>query len=147
MKRKAYRSVLIIFILALCFLLILMAHRDSKATISSYIEQNHEELKEFADGIAEVNNADMQTTYQDWTVFYWRDANMVEFVTETRGLIPSSSYKGFYYSPDNMPLGYQGVKTNFIKVNNGWRSETVDGDNSEYTEKIMAHWYWFEMNF
>ena len=57
------------------------------------------------------------------------------------------TYKGFYYSPENQPLGFQGTDMDFIEDGQGWRWKEEDGDNWDYTEKIMDKWYFFEMHF
>ena len=63
---------------------------------------------------------------------------MVEFCTGSFGLIPSTTYKGFYYSEDDEPHGFQDVPVEFVKSGNGWSWAESEGDNTQYTERIAA---------
>lgn len=56
-------------------------------------------------------------------------------------------YKGFYYSEDDEPHGFQDVPVEFVKSGNGWSWAESEGDNTQYTERIAAHWYWYEAKF
>lgn len=35
----------------------------------------------------------------------------------------------------------------FVKSENGWSWAESEGDNIQYTERIAAHWYWYEVKF
>ena len=84
--------------------------------------------------------------WNGWKVYYYAD-DMVEFCTGSFGLIPSTTYKGFYYSEDDEPHGFQDVPVEFVKSGNGWSWAESEGDNTQYTERIAAHWYWYEAKF
>lgn len=137
MKRKRF----FIICATVCFFLFF----NSKSSVTRYVNHNQEKLGEFVEKIIETSSSNTYTTYHGWEVSYWKDANMVEFITFAFGIAPSSIYKGFYYSPNDTPLGFQGVNVNFEKNGAGWVYD--DGNNIEHTEKIMDHWYWFKMKF
>lgn len=139
MKRKRF---FIIFAAAVC---VFVVFRDSKSNVAYYVKNNQNKLESFVENVIETNDLSTKTTYNGWDVFYRKEANMVEFITFAFGIAPSSTYKGFYYSPNDTPLGFQGVNLTFTKNDTGWVYN--DGNNIEYTEKVMDHWYWFEMNF
>jgi type I restriction enzyme M protein len=44
------------------------------------------------------------------------------------GLIPSTTYKGFYYSEDDEPHGFQDVPVEFVKSGNGWSWAESEGE-------------------
>ena len=92
------------------------------------------------------NNGD-ESTYGNFDVTYWATANMVEFVSQKSGLGSSNTYEGFYYSPYDQLIGFQGNQVEFIEHQSGWIWNEVEGDNWEYIEKITEHWYWFEIHF
>ena len=42
---------------------------------------------------------------------------------------------------------FQDVPVEFVKSGNGWSWAESEGDNTQYTERIAAHWYWYEAKF
>ncbi len=72
----------------------------------------------------------------------------VEFYCGGSGLVPSSSYYGFYYSPDGVPLAVDVTLTeNLAQEGGGFGWEEPDGDNWYYTERIMDNWYYYESHY
>ena len=72
----------------------------------------------------------------------------VEFYCGGSGLVPSSSYYGFYYSPDDIPLAVDVTLTdNLGPRGNGFGWEEPGGDNRYYTERIMENWYYYESHY
>lgn len=72
----------------------------------------------------------------------------VEFYCGGSGLVPSSSYYGFYYSPDDLPLAVDVTRTeNLRPEGNGFGWEEPGGDNWYYTERIMENWYYYESHY
>ncbi len=66
---------------------------------------------------------------------YYPQTGVVEFQTSAFGLMPSSAYSGFYYSPEDAPMGSQSVQVEFVESGDGWLWEKPEGDNRQYTEK------------
>lgn len=140
MKKRNYVTGLIIIALCACLLWLFLG-RGTKPTALRYVKEHVSELESFAARM--IQNGDTEATYQDWDVSHWENTDMVEFIVEARGIVPASSYQGFYYSPHDKPLGFQGVEVTLYETDTGWAWEGT-GDNSGYTEKIMENWYWFE---
>lgn len=67
--------------------------------------------------------------WNGWKVYYYAD-DMVEFCTGSFGLIPSTTYKGFYYSEDDEPHGFQDVPVEFVKV---------EMDGRGQNQKVIIH--------
>lgn len=117
----------------------------SKKSIQSYVLRNQDELTNYARKVIEEHPMG-PLEWNGWKVYYYAD-DMVEFCTGSFGLIPSTTYKGFYYSEDDEPHGFQDVPVEFVKSGNGWSWAESEGDNTQYTERIAAHWYWYEAKF
>lgn len=141
------------FIICVIFLLIVLLfyrlsyqNPNDKASVFEYIQNNKSELESFAKDIIE-NHKIENTSYNEWTVSYYPSTDMVQFTVSSSRFASSHNYKGFYYSPTDIPLGYQGTDLEFIKTETGWEWKEPKGDNVQYTEKIVENWYWFEMDF
>lgn len=76
---------------------------------------------------------------------------VVEVYCGGRGFVPSTSYYGFYYSPDDLPLYCWdgiGYYTESLKPDGkGFSIKYSDDDNSYYTEKIRDNFYYYEAHF
>ena len=80
-------------------------------------------------------------------VDYWHgDHVMIEFFVTGRGIVPASSYYGFYYSVDGVPLAFQNAKMTLTPSGDGWEWKE-GGDNRGYTEHITGNWYYYEASF
>lgn len=80
-------------------------------------------------------------------ITYDRQSGWLEFRCGGAGFVPSASYYGFYYAPDAVPIGFQGVPVPLVPDGAGWRWDEADGDNWYYTEPVLDHWYVYEMHF
>jgi len=136
-----------VFILVLALVAVFLLCRNSKPLVINYIYKHHTELEQFAESIIVNNHYNMSSTYNGWEVYYWQENDMVEFVVRRRGIVSASTYEGFYYSPDDRPIGFQGRELEFTEGPDGWRWEEIGGDNWNYTEKVAEKWYWFKMSF
>lgn len=69
----------------------------------------------------------------------------VEFSCGGWGLVPSSSYYGFYYSPGG-PRAFQGVDVTLTPQSNGyaWQGE---GDNHGFAKSLGGDFYYYEAHF
>ena len=69
---------------------------------------------------------------------------MVEYILLTRG----SSYYGFYYSPDDIPLAFQNTSPLLVQEDgsNRW-TWSAEGDNHGETYRIDDGWYYFSAFF
>jgi len=63
------------------------------------------------------------------------------------GLVPSSTYYGFYYTSNDEPVGFQAAPVKLEVDGDGWKWIESNGDNRYYTEKIADHWYYYEAGF
>lgn len=154
-KNRPCRKFIITVIVFFCALLLISAPRTaktfSKITAFRYVQAHQTELCEIAAGII---SGETETPYQynDYTAHYYKAASVkepvVEFYVHSFGIAPSGFYAGFYYSPKDIPVRFQGAGTAMEPHKNGkaWVYDET-GDNHGYTEKICNNWYWFEFYF
>lgn len=100
----------------------------SKKSIQSYVLRNQDELTNYARKVIEEHPMG-PLEWNGWKVYYYAD-DMVEFCTGSFGLIPSTTYKGFYYSEDDEPHGFQDVPVEFVKV---------EMDGRGQNQKVIIH--------
>lgn len=77
----------------------------------------------------------------------YNDHSIVEFKLFAFGLVPSTSYYGCYYSPDDVPAPFQYVNLPLSQKNDGTWEWADEGDNHGTTVKIKDCWYYFEAHF
>lgn len=121
-------------------------NNSTKQSITKTVQENSVYLEEIAEKIIENKKVD-DISFKNCEINYWQTSDMVEFIVNKGGIGSSSEYSGFYYSPDDKPLGFQGTEVVFTEYENGWKWNESGGDNWEYTEKIADKWYYFEMHF
>lgn len=146
-KAATKRAKIIFAFLAILSLAIVLFQFNKAPSITHFVENNYEELTQYAENMIRTANAGESVTYKNFEVTYWENDDMVEFLAKKKGIGSSTNYVGFYYSPNDKPLGFQGIQVNFIPSESGWMWKESDGDNWEYTEKILECWYWFEFHF
>lgn len=124
----------------------LLFRPSEKDSVFRTVQKNQAELEALAEAVIETGDVQAYR-FQGCEIDYDASKRMVEFITGSGGFGASTCYRGFYYSPSDLPLGFQGTDVPFVPSGDGWLWQEANGDNWEYTEKIMDHWYWFEMHF
>lgn len=133
---------------AVIALAIVVFNPYSERNVKRYVKNNAEQLTQYAQEISK-NDFHVTDRYKAWKVKYYAasDVPVVNFDVFAFGLVPSSTYKGFYYSPKDIPAGFLGDEVEFVWCGDGWEWSQPDGDNTCYTEKIIDNWYWYEASF
>jgi len=112
--------------------------------IRNFIDQNRKELVTIAD--AYLNSDTTTKKYKGVKVeqVFSGNHDIVQFYYCGVGIVPASTYYGFYYSPDDVPAAYQNTNSILTAVSdNEW--EWSDGtDNGGRTIKILKDWYYYE---
>ena len=117
----------------------------SKKHIFAIVQENHAFLQKCIDEgtydrLLEIRG--IQSTHADIK------GSCVEFYCGGAGLVPSSSYYGFYYSPMDVPIAVDITETeNLTSKDDGWGWKEPNGDNIYYTERIMECWYYYESHY
>lgn len=125
----------------------------SKGYAVHYVRTHSAELTEYARQVI-ADRPIKELRYQNgWTVNYYADApavpaaEIVEFAIGSSGFGSAASYTGFYYSPEDVPLGFQGAVLDLTESARGWTWQEETGDNRQTIEKICENWYWYEARF
>ena len=98
---------------------------------------------ECADGLKEPENVPAM----DINLYLKGEHRMIEFMLGGRGLVPSSTYYGCYYSPDDVPLAFQDMDVKLTQDGHDYWVWTEQGDNHGATAKIRDKWYYYEASF
>lgn len=147
--KKGIKRALCICLLAVCVVLLggfAFSGRDPEQAAAKLVQTNRAELEALVESTIRTGTVQDAAPLKGYQIHYWEDQNMVEF-TKGSGFGSSTAYYGLYYSPSDIPLGYQGTSVAFSQEGDGWVWHEENGDNWEYTKKIADHWYWFEMHF
>lgn len=112
----------------------------NQTLITGYVKSHAVELEQIAQDAGYVRQSEGFITIKKNT----NRPDMVEFWCWSWGLVPSSTYKGFYYSENDEPIPFQGVAQKLVMDGDGWVWQEPGSDNHGYTEKIMDDWYYFE---
>jgi len=110
-----------------------------------YVSVFHAQLECYAQQLL-TENVSMTQRYGLWKVTVYPEAGMVEFHTGGSGLVPDSTYEGFYYSAEDCHIPFQNA--NFpIDVNIDSGRWTGEGDNCGTSRRIREKWFWFQASF
>jgi len=72
----------------------------------------------------------------------------VDFFHSGSGFGSSSVYRGVVYVPDDIPLGFQGQRTEYWKKQGEGRLYyEPESDNTCYVERLKPCWYYYEARF
>ncbi len=142
-------SVTLVVLLALVIFTTFISS-DPKSEINDYVIENRTDLNNYVTRLLSEKIDDHHGEFDGMKVDLWKNRNVVEFSKDRWcfGIVPASTYRGFYYSPENVPLGFQGAALEFKSVENGWESEPYPGSSiHEYTERITDNWFFYEVKF
>ena len=142
---KFTRKSLVIMIVIL-ILLFGMIFRER--LIQAYVVVAREHLVSYAENL--LDSDDRQSDrYGFWKVRSYPEEQLVEFHTGGFGLVPSSTYKGFYYSADNAHKVFSVADESIAMMDiEGDRATWTDGtDNHGTSMRIIENWFWYEASF
>ena len=117
----------------------------SKDQIFSLVQDNHEFLQECID-TGDFEKAKQIEGIKD--VYSSEKGSYIEFYCGGTGLASSSSYYGFYFSPDDVPLAVAVIPTEkLVPQDDGYGYNEPKGDNKYYTERILENWFYYEAHY
>lgn len=71
----------------------------------------------------------------------------ISFDCGGKGFGSVMTYYGFYYTQDDLPIGWGGEDVDLAQNSTGWTlKESEDSDNIYYTERITDNWFYYEMS-
>ena len=114
--------------------------------IFSMVVKNQEEYQKAAVQLLEMGE-EPKLGGVDRVVVSQGDHMMVDFYVTGFGIAPSSTYYGFYYSPDDVPLAYPNADAALTQYERNSWEWSANGDNRGVTKKIADCWYYYEASF
>lgn len=139
MKRKILITILLIIVFCGCMKFLFNPY----ARISRYVKNNQGNLRESCEYYLE--NGVTDDIYDNIKIdgIYGDTNKIVQFFWGGVGIVPSSKYYGFYYSPNDIAVSYcNEYKLTEVKSDE-WTWKGV-GDNGGVTRKICDYWYYYE---
>ena len=134
-------------LLLACMMILWAGSRSGQAGIRRFVLSHQAELEEIAaDCLSQGRTVER---YNDVEVegVYPGASPIVQFYTGGWGLVPSSTYWGFYYSESGQPAAYQNVDMELVPVSENEWTWTDGTDNGGVTRRIDGHWFsykaWF----
>lgn len=114
------------------------------ARISRYVERNQGNLRQSCEFY--IENGVIDDSYSGIKIDgIFGDANkIVQFYFSGKGLVPSSTYYGFYYSPTDVPVPYVNAEFELTKEGDNKWNWDGEGDNGGIIRKICDNWYYYE---
>lgn len=150
---KHRKRVIVLAVLAV----LLLGFFSRDLLLQAYVRLHHSALESYAaDFLAEARSDDPFTydlwaedgntrSYGPWKTTCWSERGAVEFETAAFGIVPSSHYKGFYYSEDNTHMPFQA--TDIEMTQDGDRATWTWQGNYGSSTRICDHWFWYEAHF
>lgn len=141
MKKKILFAFALVFLAAAIFVYFL---GNPQKKIESLVLENTVQLEAFAQGqLAGEETPDRYLGVQVEGVFQGENP-ILQFGYSSFGLVPASTYYGFYYSPADVPAAYQNADLPLTEADDdSW--EWTDGtDNGGVTIRIAPNWFYYE---
>jgi len=127
--------------------LVLTLYLGRDYAVQLYVRTFESRLEDFAvEQLSQVGDSHPDS-YGLWKISVLSEDSMVEFHTGGSGLAPSSTYKGFYYSPDDTHKAFGGADVHLeIKGDTATWLE-MGTDNHGVSIRITENWFWYEASF
>lgn len=138
-------------LLPLAGLILLIFMMQPYRRISRFVKRNETTLTEIAEDVLRgkhLSASEYRGTEIDG--LFRGEHPMVQFYSFGFGLVPSSTYYGFYYSPDDVPLPFQNSdEFHTVPAPDGKDDPDTThfkgvGDNGGQTIRILPRWYYYE---
>ena len=145
MKKKHIR--LVVIPLVLCLIALAVWSRSSQTGIGLFVTLHQRDLEQIAANcLAQSDTADRYRGIKVDGLFSGK-APIVQFSSGGWGLVPFSTYCGFYYSESGQPAAYQNVDIELVPVSADEWTWSDGTDNGGSTRRINEHWFsykaWF----
>lgn len=138
MKRRIWVAAALLF----CGVFLLMNSDGERRVVNRFLK--HRPALEEQMGLWEQDGTLSYT--ENWkAVNHWSgEHEMVEYLVEAAG----DTYRGFYYSPEDVPLAFQNTDVSLVPAGKkkGW-IWTSEGDNRGWTYRLAEQWFYFEAKF
>lgn len=141
---KKWNKIIIAAVLIILAISAVKYITNPERRIKNFINQNSEELVTIAE--AYLNSDTTIKTYKGVEVesVFRGNNDIVQFYYGGVGIVPASTYYGFYYSPDDIPTAYQNVNCRLSAVSDDEWKWSDGTDNGGRTIRIMKNWFYYE---
>ena len=131
-------------VLLLVAALFLGLREDREAAICGFVKAHSIELEK----IAQDCLRGVQAPGDFWGVVvegvFPGEEPIVQFRYAATGLVPSTTYYGFYYAQDDAPACYQNVALALAPQSDGTWTWSDGIGNGGVTRRIAPHWFYYE---
>jgi len=146
--KKWKKSLTIVTILILA-VVVLKLCTNPEIRIRNFLNKHEEDLQEIARTYLSGEKyilLGQEESYKGVIVKGFQDGEhpVIEFFYSGKGLVPSSVYYGFYYSPDDMPVSVMDGNRPLKSVSEYEWEWTGVGDNGGITKRIKENWFYYE---
>ena len=148
MKKKMRHPVWILVAIGVAVAFSAFFFSQNKQTkIADFVITNESELESIAlnclDGdetIAEYKGVEVGGVYSG-------EHQIVQFDYSGSGVVPSTTYYGFYYSRDNVPTAFQNAEIELVSASDDEWTWDDGTDNGGLTKRITECWFYYEARF
>ena len=137
-------------IVLIALIVLTFIYGNSKPFVRQYVIRHQDELDSFVAAAYANIPADnyerfIPLEYNNWSaVICTEEDNVVLFCVYEAGFASSSTYKGFAYSPNDVPVGFYGRIDGFERNDDGSWISYYQGEYN-YCEKMLDKWYYFKV--
>lgn len=121
---------------------------NEERKISCFVRSNRVELEKIA--LRCLDGDEPAARYKRVRVegVFHEDLPIVQFYDSGFGLVPSTTYYGFYYSKDNLPADFQNVGCELAQTSQDeWAWKAAGTDNGGLTKRITDCWFFIKHGF
>ena len=134
---------LITVLLSICFV-VYFQNTPEKRTVR-YFNNHKTALEEDAKKTIEYGHP---VNMLNITADYWRgEHSIVEYTVISKGIVSASTYYGFFYSADDVPVSFQNSGCAMNPVSDSKWTWKSNGDNHGLVRRLAPHWFFFEASF
>lgn len=135
----------------LCAVLVVLgcagcSKRGRTNNVKKFIQNDQARLTAFAEDFLANGESNANDLFDGVEGYEYISPNWMAFLTGSREEDGFLITCGFYYSPDDTVIGYQGEELELAEFGDGYQY-LYDNGMEYYTERVMENWYFFEYNF
>ena len=147
--RKIKKKAVIKILIVLGVIFFLKWYSNPERRIFAMVERN---LEKYEMAVQQMMNGEISASKVDAPGVHDIRVRMgehvvVDFFVTGFGMAPSSTYYGFYYSPEDLPQVHMDEMAKLTEYEaDAWKWHGV-GDNKGVVKKIADCWYYYEASF
>ncbi len=144
------RFLSLVLALALCLCAAGCSPRGRKNSATRIINSDLNAVTDLADGVLSTGKVPEDAFIKGVESIDYAAPDWVAFITGSREEDGGSAVCGFYYSPEDKPMGYRGEDMELAADGSGYSWQGSQGGleaekDSYYTERCQAKWFYFEV--